>query len=106
MHITNLFKCRHKGKFKLFWLRATEAPTQDKNQDIDFELILFYSVINSIKWREGIYVGKEIFGILEIIFTIRIFEFLQWIVPFDHFWVNVNIDINPDHVSKRHTGST
>ena len=31
-----VFKCRHKSKFKLSWLGATEAPTLDKNKDIDF----------------------------------------------------------------------
>ena len=31
-----VFRCRHKGKFKLSWLRATEAATLDKNMDIDF----------------------------------------------------------------------
>ena len=28
--------CRHKSKFKLSWLGATETPTLDKNKDIDF----------------------------------------------------------------------
>ena len=31
-----VFKCRHKSKFKLFWLGATEVPTLDENKDIDF----------------------------------------------------------------------
>ena len=57
-----MFKYRHKSKFRLFWLGATEAPTLDKNKDIDFEwflleIIRFISVITSIKWqgfsREG-----------------------------------------------------
>ena len=31
-----VFKCWLKGKLKLSWLGATEAPTLDKNKDIDF----------------------------------------------------------------------
>ena len=31
-----VFKCKHKSQFKLSWLEATEAPTLDKNKDIDF----------------------------------------------------------------------
>ena len=33
-----VYKCRHIGKFKLFWLRATEAPIlgNSKNDEEDF----------------------------------------------------------------------
>ena len=30
-----VFKCRHKSKFKLSWLGATEAPTLGNSKDID-----------------------------------------------------------------------
>ena len=47
-----VYKCRHKSKFKLPWLGATETLTQDKNKDIDFEwflleIITFISTITS-----------------------------------------------------------
>ena len=35
-----IYVCRHKNKFKLFWLGATEAPSLDKNKDIDLEWFL------------------------------------------------------------------
>ena len=65
-----LFKCKHKSKFK-FWFGATEAPTLDKKKDIDFGwfllgIITSISVITSIIWWWGIYVGKEILGTLDI----------------------------------------
>ena len=48
-----VFKRRHKSKFKLFWLEATEAPTQDNSRNIDtgwflLEIIRFISVVTSI----------------------------------------------------------
>ena len=58
-HNKLVFKCRHKSKFKLFWLGATEAPTLPKNKDIDFgwfllEIITFISVITTtIRWGWG-----------------------------------------------------
>ena len=53
------FKCRHKSKFKLSWLGATETSTRDKNKDIDFgwflwEIKTFISVIASIISRGGV----------------------------------------------------
>ena len=34
-----VFKCRHKGKFKLSWLGATETPTLGNSKDIDENFI-------------------------------------------------------------------
>ena len=31
-----MFKCKHKSKFKLFWVGAFKAPTLDRNKEIDF----------------------------------------------------------------------
>ena len=51
-----VFKCTHKSKYKLSWIGATEAPTQDNWKYIDFgwfllEIIAFISVITTIIWR-------------------------------------------------------
>ena len=59
-----VFKCRHKSKFKLSWLGATEAPTLDNSRDIDaewflLEMITFISVVNSIIWREDLCRGEN-----------------------------------------------
>ena len=34
-----VFKCRHKGKFKLTWLKATEAPILSNSKDSDENFI-------------------------------------------------------------------
>ena len=46
-----VFKCRHKSKFRLFWLGATEAPTLAgilMLDDFYLELITFISVVENI----------------------------------------------------------
>ena len=46
----------------------------------------------------GIYVGKGAFGILEINSYL---EFLELLVPFNHFWVNASVDsYNSHHISQ------
>ena len=65
-----MFNCRHKSKFRLSWMGATEVPTPDKSNDIDFlrfllEIITFISVITRIIWG-GIYIEMEILGTLDI----------------------------------------
>ena len=57
MNVTSLcLNCRHISKFKLSWLGATEAPTQDNYRDVDagwflLEIITFISVVISIIWQ-------------------------------------------------------
>ena len=65
-----MFKCRHKSKFRLSWLRATKASTLDNSKDIDvgwffIGIITFISVVTNIIWW-GIYVKKEILETLDI----------------------------------------
>ena len=62
-----MFECRHKSKFRLSWLGATEAPTEDICEDTDagwfsLELITFNSVVdnNTIIYDGEIYVEEEI----------------------------------------------
>ncbi len=48
-----VFKCRHKSKFRLSWLGATEARTLGNSRDIDagwflLELITFNPVVDRI----------------------------------------------------------
>ena len=68
-----VFKYRNKNKFNLSWLGASKAPTQDKTKDIDFGWFLLKIIISIIRW--GIYIGKVIFGILDIISQLEFFNF-------------------------------
>ena len=35
-----VFKCRHKGKFRLSWQGSTEAPTLGNSRDIDESIFI------------------------------------------------------------------
>ena len=82
MHVTSWFLNVDKYTFKIYWLRATEGPTQDKNHVLDFGWILlekkttFISVINCII-LQGVYVRKGIFKILEFFSYLGFFNFLS-----------------------------
>ena len=74
-----MFECRHKSKFNSSWLGATEAPTLDKNKDIDFgwfllEIITFISVLTSIIWQRIF--EEEILETLDINLQLFFFKFL------------------------------
>ena len=76
---TLVFKCKHKSKFKLSWLGATEAPTLDKNKDIDFRWFLleitYIIVITSIIWRGDLCKERDSWK-FRYQFPIRVFNFL------------------------------
>ena len=59
-----VFKCRHKGKFRLSLLGAIKAPSLDKHKNIDFgwfllEIIIFISVVTSIISQGYLYRGDD-----------------------------------------------
>ena len=65
-----MFKCRHKSRFKLSRLEATEAPTLDNSRDIDagwfaLEMITLFQYL-LVLYDGEIYVEEEILGHLDI----------------------------------------
>ena len=59
MNVMNLCLNIDQGKFHLSWLEVTDAPTLDKNRDIDFvwfllKIITFISVITGIIGQGGL----------------------------------------------------